>query len=65
MPYRNCTDFKERKMTSALRSTEVKDLVGPLIKTERATYAEAVVEAAKHFCLIRKLSDYKLRMLTR
>ena len=52
-------------MTSALRSTEVNDLVGPLIKTERATYAEAVVEAAKHFCLIRKLSDYKLRMLTR
>lgn len=37
-----------------------------LIKMERrTTYAEAVVGAAKHFCLIYKLSDYKLRMLTR
>ena len=53
-------------MTSALRSTEVKNLVGPLIKMERrATNAEAVVGAAKYFCLICKLSDYKLRMLTR
>ena len=56
-------------MTSAFRSwggTEGRDLLGPLVKTERrATYADGVVGAAKYLCLIYKLSDNKSRMLNR